>query len=144
LPQPPTRPLLVINGDLVTQVPLAEMGRYHEREGNAITIATKVEHYIVPYGVIKAENSRVLGISEKPKLEFTVSIGAYMLDPAALKWMGRGERLDMPELIDRLLKGGKRVGCFPVHEYWLDVGTPEQYARANHEIAILERGQALP
>jgi NDP-sugar pyrophosphorylase family protein len=31
-----------------------------------------------------------------------------------------------------------------VHEYWLDVGTPEQYARANHEIAILERGQALP
>jgi dTDP-glucose pyrophosphorylase/CBS domain-containing protein len=144
LPQRPQRPLLVVNGDLVTQVPLQEMGRYHEREGNAITIATKIEHYIVPYGVIEAENARVVGIREKPKLEFTVSIGAYMLEPAALKWVAPGARLDMPELIDRMLMAGKRVGCFPVHEYWLDVGTPEQYARANHEMATVERGRARP
>jgi dTDP-glucose pyrophosphorylase len=144
LPQLPVRPLLVVNGDVVTQVPLQEMGRYHEREGNVITIATKVEHYIVPYGVIEAENARVVRISEKPKLEFTVSIGAYMLDPAALKWIARGERVDMPDLIDRMLMAGKRVGCFPVHEYWLDVGTPEQYARANNEMASLERGRARP
>jgi len=131
LPQRPTGPLLVINGDLVTQVPLQEMRRYHDREGNAVTIATKLEHYIVPYGVIEADNARVLGIREKPKLEFTVSIGAYMLEPEILEDLARGDRIDMPDLIDRALHVGKAVGCFPVHEYWVDVGTPEQYMRAN-------------
>jgi dTDP-glucose pyrophosphorylase len=138
LPQRPTRPLLVINGDLVTQVPLQEMCRYHERERNAITIATKLEHYIVPYGVIETNSTRVTGIREKPKLEFTVSIGAYMLEPTVLARIAHGERLDMPDLIDRVLHTGDAVGAFPVHEYWLDVGTPEQYVRANSEIASLK------
>lgn len=138
LPQRPKGSFLVINGDLVTQVPLRELLRYHERDKNFITVATKVEHYTVPYGVIEVEDARVVGIREKPKFEYIVNIGAYMLEPAVLDDIAQDERLDMPELIWRALKHGKIVGRFPVHEYWLDVGTPEQYARANHDATALQ------
>jgi dTDP-glucose pyrophosphorylase len=142
LPERPSRPFLVINGDVVTQVPLQEMCHYHERDGNFITIATKLDHHTVPFGVIEVADSRVSAVIEKPKVEYIVSIGAYVLEPSALDGIAKDKSLDMPDLINRVLRGGAAVGSFPVHEYWLDVGTPEQYEKANAEIATLKIGRA--
>lgn len=142
LPERPKRPFLVINGDVVTQVPLQEMCRYHERDKNVITIATKVDHYTVPFGVIQVDNARVTGVVEKPKVEYVVSIGAYVLEPTVLNGIARDRAIDMPDLINLTLETGEAVGSFPVHEYWLDVGTPEQYEKANAEIATLKLDRA--
>ena len=130
----PRQPFLIINADILTQVPLAQMMQYHGRAGNMMTLATKVERHQIPFGVIDTDGARVVTVREKPRLEYRVSIGAYVANPDVLGLIPKGERLDMPDLVLRLIEQEKPVGVFPVHEYWVDVGTPEQRDRAEQDV----------
>ena len=133
LPFRPTEPLAVINGDLLTNVSLAEMRNFHKSEGNRVTVALKRETYTIPYGVAEVEGARILRLKEKPAYEHYVNTGVYIVDPAVIDTIPRGKRCDMTTLVDSTIESGHPVGWFPVHEYWLDIGTPAQYERAQEE-----------
>ena len=131
LPSRPTQPFLVINADLLIEAPLREMLQFHHREGNIITVALKRETLVVPYGVADVSGGRIVGLREKPEFVMDVNTGVYIASPEALDHLQPGTRLDMPDLVNRLLAAREHVGSFPVHEFWLDVGTREHYDRAN-------------
>lgn len=130
LPEAPSTPLLVTNGDLLMKVALDEMMRFHAHERNAVTVALKEERYVIPYGVAKLDGTRVTSLEEKPEIGFHINTGVYVLEPDLLQGLPAGQALDMPDLIRGALARGRRVGCFPVHEYWQDIGQPAQLERA--------------
>ncbi|MBF0307359.1 MAG: NTP transferase domain-containing protein, partial [Alphaproteobacteria bacterium] len=127
LPQRPSEPFLLMNADLLTEVPLRHMLGHHEREGNAVTVATKLETYQIPFGVFDMDGSRIVAVREKPSYSMVVNTGIYVVGPSALDAIEPGAALDMTDLLTRLMNDGQRIGSFPVHEYWLDIGTHEQY-----------------
>jgi dTDP-glucose pyrophosphorylase len=129
----PEGPFVVMNGDLLTKVAFDEMLRFHIHEKNVLTMAVRERKYQVPYGVVKLEGTRVLGISEKPEYTDFINAGIYILEPVVLDRVPKKQRWDMPELIDDLIQADLRVGCFPVHEYWIDIGDPNQLERAKKE-----------
>jgi NDP-sugar pyrophosphorylase family protein len=88
----------------------------------------------VPYGVIEAEEGRVKSVREKPKLQFLVSAGIYLLEPHVCRAIPLGQRCDMPELIEMLLQDGATVVTFPVIEYWLDIGRLDDFQRAQSDV----------
>ena len=133
LPVRPQHPFLVMNADLLTEVPMQELLRYHLVEDNVVTVATKLETYDVPYGVVDLAGSQVIGFREKPTYKMFINTGIYVFDPSALDLVEPGEMLQMNELMERLIANGARVGSFPVHEYWIDIGTHTQYRRAQEE-----------
>ena len=130
LPRRPANPFLIINADLLTEVSLHEMYRFHIRQGNMATIAVKREKFEVPYGVVETSGGVVVGLREKPELPIDVNTGVYVISPSVLDYIPQDVGLDMPQLLNQLIDEKRPLGSFPVHEFWLDVGTHEQLDRA--------------
>ena len=129
----PEEPILVTNADLLTKVSFQSLFAFHEEEAVAATVCVRRYSFEVPYGVAELEGSRLVGMVEKPRQEFFVNAGIYVLNPEVVALVRKGEALDMPALLERARAGKLPVGAFPVREYWLDIGNPADFARAEAE-----------
>lgn len=123
-------PLVVINGDILTQVNFRAMVDYHREHKALLTVGVRQYQVQVPYGVVECEGSSVRGISEKPKLSFFVNAGIYLLEPAAIDYIPEGQHFNMTDLMQRLVDERLSVVSFPIVEYWLDIGSPTDYEQA--------------
>lgn len=133
LAEPPPHPFIVVNGDVLTKVAFAEMVRFHNHERNLITMGLREERSRLPFGVATLDGTRVVKLVEKPEQVHHVNTGVYVLDPDVLDLIPRGQYVDMTTVIDRALERQARVGCYPIHEYWTDVGLPSQLRRADQD-----------
>ena len=127
---------LVTNGDLVTDLDLGAMLDHHRSSGATLTVAAYARKTQLPYGLLRAdENGVVHGYEEKPTLAHEVSMGIYLCEPAVLRCIPRGQYLDFPDLVLRLLAAGERVCRFRWDGYWMDIGNPDDYAQAQDDCA---------
>jgi len=133
LMETPEKTLLVINGDIITHVDLGVMFSYHKKQQAEITIGVRQYGVQVPYGVIDCDGPIVRELREKPQISFLVNAGIYLLEPSVYSFISRGEHLDMTDLIHRLLDAKRKVVSFPIIEYWLDIGQPADYERAQND-----------
>jgi len=128
-------PVLVINGDILTRVDFRAMLNFHREHHADLTVAVKKYELNVPYGVVLTDGVSVTGISEKPIVKQFINAGIYLLSPAVRRLIPNGQPYDIPDLIQRLLKQGQPVVCFPIREYWLDIGKADHYDQAQSDIA---------
>jgi dTDP-glucose pyrophosphorylase/predicted transcriptional regulator len=133
LPGQPDRPMIVMNGDVLTSVDFRQLLAFHAENHAAATMCVREHTYQVPYGVVQTENGRVTGVVEKPVHTFFVNAGIYVVDPGSLDYIPADTFFDMPHLLDALVANGKTVVPFPLREYWLDVGQMETLNRARAE-----------
>lgn len=131
-------PLLVLNGDILTKVDFAALLAFHKAEKGLATICVKHHEIQVPYGVVEQTRRRLSRFVEKPTHRFLVNAGIYALDPRALAWIPKRRACDMPEFLD-IIRRRRRgaVACFPIQEYWLDIGGPVEFRRAEKEFGGL-------
>jgi dTDP-glucose pyrophosphorylase/predicted transcriptional regulator len=128
------QPFIVINADLLTNVNLSALMRFHAEDDNLITVGVRRYVLEVPYGVVELEETRVTQLREKPTIDFFVSAGIYAVSPGAVALMPPEKgQFDMTDLIQQSLARGGRVGAFPIREYWLDIGQIADYERALDE-----------
>ena len=130
----PDKPVIIINGDILTNLDFRAMFDYHQEQRADLTVATREYTINVPYGVLDSEGPLVRGLVEKPQVRYFVNAGIYLLEPWVLGGLTRGQRSDMTDLIQTLLDQGRRVANFPVMEYWIDVGSHENYLQAQRDI----------
>jgi dTDP-glucose pyrophosphorylase len=130
----PEVPLLVINGDIVTDVNFAALLEFHQEQKADLTVAVRQYDVQVPYGVVECTGPAVRGLSEKPLFRFFVNAGIYLLEPAVTKLVPPDQRFDMTDLIQRLLDTDRPVVSFPIVEYWLDIGGLSDYAKVNEDV----------
>jgi dTDP-glucose pyrophosphorylase/CBS domain-containing protein len=128
-------PLLVINGDILTSIDFRAMLEFHREHSPAMTVAVKQHDVQIPFGVITTEGVEAVRIIEKPLVRNLVSAGIYLIQPDVCEMVPQDRPYDMPDLITALLDIHKRVVCFPIHEYWLDVGQLEHYEQAATDTA---------
>jgi NDP-sugar pyrophosphorylase family protein len=128
---------LVLNGDILTDLPYADLLRAHASSSAPITIATYRRTVDVDFGVLEVQDGRVVGFSEKPKLDYSVSMGVYALSKSTLAGYPGGEALGFDQLVLDLLAAGRQPASYPHGGYWLDIGRPEDYDRANQEFPSL-------
>ena len=134
---------LVLNGDILTDLPYADLLRSHVSSTAPLTIATYRRRVNVDFGVLEIQDGRVVGFREKPTLDYSVSMGVYALSRSALASYPVDEPLGFDRLVLDLLAAGRSPASYPFAGYWLDIGRPEDYDRANEEFAGL-RPQLLP
>ncbi len=129
----PEEPVLVINGDILTTLDMAAMYRFHQGRGASATIAAYPREVRVDFGVLEfADDPHILaGYREKPEFQFQVSMGLYILGPAAWDFLTPGQSLQMPDLLEAMRQAGRPVHCFKEPCYWLDIGRHDDYATAN-------------
>jgi NDP-sugar pyrophosphorylase family protein len=135
---------LVMNGDLLTTLDYGRMLAEHKSRGALATVATFRREIAIDLGVLEvSDDGAVIDYHEKPKLNHSVSMGIYFFEPAVLRYIPKGQRLDLPDLILRLIKAGERVAAYYHTGYWLDIGRHDDYSLATREFEA-NRGAFLP
>jgi NDP-sugar pyrophosphorylase family protein len=132
---PTTSSLLVVNGDVLTAVDYRALVAFHREQGADFTLAVHQHEFQVPYGVVETQEFLVTQISEKPVYSYLVTAGIYLIEPEVLRLMPFNQSYDMPTLISSAIEAGLRVVVFPVHEYWMDIGAPNDYQRAQLDVS---------
>ncbi len=128
------QPILVMNGDILTQLDFRAMHAFHEDHKALLTVAVKEYTVEVPYGVLQTEDVHVRSLAEKPTLRFFINAGVYLVSPEAQAMVPAGRPYNMTDLIEDLIAAGKPVVSFPVQEYWLDIGKHVDYQQAQHDV----------
>ncbi|HEU4832861.1 MAG TPA: nucleotidyltransferase family protein [Pyrinomonadaceae bacterium] len=128
-------PLLVMNGDILTRVDFRALLHFHREHKADLTVCVRQYEFNVPYGVIDTDGVNVKGISEKPVVRQFINAGIYLLNPQVRRLIPNGQAYDIPDLIERLISEARTVVCFPIREYWLDIGKVDQYDQAKADIA---------
>ena len=131
LPRGAPGPIVVSNGDLVTNLDYRAMIQNHEQSGATISMAIRRFELRNPYGVVATNGEFVEGIVEKPAYISQVNTGIYVLTPEVLTNLRPNSFLNMTDLVQRALDQNERVAAFAIHESWMDIGTPQDFQTAN-------------
>lgn len=134
---------LVLNGDTLTDIDYVALLDAHAASKAPITVATARREARIEFGVLDVEDGRVTGFREKPSIPYWVAIGAYAISREALRRYPVGAPLGFDELMRDLIARREFPASYAFEGYWLDIGRPEDYDRANVEFAEL-RERLLP
>jgi mannose-1-phosphate guanylyltransferase len=135
-------PLLVLNGDILTDLDLAALSAEHARAGAAATIAlTPVEDpsafglvRLLPDGRVEAFLEKPDPASLRPGEPFRINAGTYVLEPEVLDAIPEGRACSIEREVFPDLAAAGRLQGFPTDAYWRDIGTPASYLAANLDV----------
>lgn len=137
LPESPSEPMVVANGDLLANIDYAHMLDVHVDSGAAVTMGVSKYEYQIPYGVVCEESGLIQHIDEKPVHTSLISAGVYVLSPSALAHVPKDTFFDMPTLFKALIAKDMKAVTYKVHGYWLDIGRATDYQKANADIGTV-------
>jgi dTDP-glucose pyrophosphorylase len=130
LPETPDSPIIVMNGDLVTQFSVAEMFKFHEVGGQMATMGVRRYFHTVPFGCIELDGNLVKTLEEKPTITRLVNTGIYIMNPSLLGRIPKGVEYHMPHLLEDSLRRSETVRAFEIVDDWIDVGQRDQLRQA--------------
>ncbi len=132
LREPPRDPLLVLNGDVVTQFDVGKLLDFHTAGGFVATIGVASYAHTVPFGCVEVEDARITRFEEKPVLVRRVNTGIYVLEPALLARVPTRQDFPITHLFEEALQRGERLGGYQLEDDWIDVGQQEQLRQARN------------
>ena len=130
LPEPPTQPVLVMNGDLVTQADVAALLSFHEAGTQIATVGVRKYFHTVPFGCVDLEGDRLVRLDEKPTLTRLVNAGIYVLAPELVRALPQNVATSVPEILGAAMNRGELVRAFEIDDEWIDIGQREQLSQA--------------
>ena len=140
---PPENTILVVNGDILTQVDFRAMLIFHQEHKAMMTVAVNQFGFKVPYGVVQCEGEIVKDLLEKPQYNFFVNAGIYLLEPQVFRYISNRKKFNMTDLIQWLIKADEKVVSFPILEYWMDIGERSEYEKAKNDSKARKKSHDL-
>jgi dTDP-glucose pyrophosphorylase len=126
----PQDDLVVLNGDVISDINYADLLDFHLQNQAAGTMAVQPFEWINPYGIVQTEELEIIDFHEKPTIKFLINAGIYALSPMSLNLIKNSAPLQMPDLFIEIRKEGGKTIVYPVHEKWIDVGSKESLSEA--------------
>lgn len=133
LPQLEERYLLMMNGDIITDLDFRGLVSFHDSQDFAATMVVREQESKIDYGVVRVDGPRFLRLDEKPKQTYFINTGIYALSTAALNHMPESAYFDMPDLFANLVTHNQHCGVFEHTGQWIDIGTPTQLQAARND-----------
>lgn len=127
----PKSSFIVTNADVITDINYGDLLDFHLHHRASASMAVRAHEWQNPYGVVLTQGAEIVGFEEKPVVRNHVNAGVYVLSPDALNHLPSDIACDMPELFERLRAKSKTTVAYPLHELWLDVGSPDDLNKAN-------------
>ena len=122
---------VVMNGDLLTTLDYSALVQHHIRSGADATIGVFPRQIVIDFGVLElGPQDELVAYTEKPRLEYLVSMGVNVFRKSVLECIPRGQYLDIPTLMMKLKGLGKTVLTYRSECEWLDIGRPDDYDQA--------------
>ena len=126
------KPFFVTNCDTIVDINYEDLYANHMENKNAITLVASQKEYTFPYGACKLTSKGYLSsILEKPKFNFLINVGLYIINPEVLNFIPKEKKFNMTDLIAKAKKSKKQVGIFPIDDSsWTDIGQWSEYHKA--------------
>lgn len=130
--------ILVINSDILTNLDFSDMYECHKEQVSSMTVATFNVKANIPYAVLNIEGNKIISFTEKPTYNYYSNAGVYMLNKKAVGHVPYNEKYDATDLIQKLISEADNVIHFPIRGYWLDIGTVQNYLKAQEDIKYIK------
>jgi NDP-sugar pyrophosphorylase family protein len=131
---------LVMNGDILTTLDYQKLIKFHRQHRGMVTIAMSQKKVKLELGVMEFDRThRLTRYIEKPTFLYSVSMGVYVFEKRVLNWISAKKYLDFPDLIQKLVKKGQKVICYPSDDFWLDIGRHEDYEEAQEKFTEMRK-----
>ena len=128
-------PFFVTNGDVISPLDYEELLKFHNTNNSIATMCIRKDSYQIPYGVIKIDSqNNIISMKEKPKEDFFINTGIYVLNPEVLKYIPNNKFFDLPSLFTLLKHEKKTIKSFETSDYWIDIGNISDYNTLNNKM----------
>lgn len=131
------KPLILLNGDILTDLDFVEILESHESKGADATMCLREQETSLAYGVVEAVEGNVTGMMEKPTYRHLINMGIYVLSNSCVKSVKRGLRIDLPSLVEQRIQAGLTVNAYTFYGQWIDIGQMNDYVRAQSNFKAL-------
>jgi len=121
---PLNSPIVVSNGDVLTDIRYTDIIDFHIAHQASATMAVRSHEIQNQFGVVVTNGIELEGFEEKPVYRSYINAGIYVLEPKVLSLLKFHEYCNMPTLFELIKENLGRTVVFPMHESWLDVGRP--------------------
>lgn len=129
--------ILVMNSDLFTNINYEDF-YLHFKEHNADMSVAAVPYDVdIPLGVLILDGRNITGLMEKPHFGYYANAGIYLFKRSALDFIPKDKMFHSTDLVEALIAAGRKVVRFPIGGTWIDIGTPQEYRRANDMVKYL-------
>tara|TARA_Y100001960_G_C14771081_1_gene880082 strand:- start:2995 stop:4068 length:1074 start_codon:yes stop_codon:yes gene_type:complete len=123
-------PIMVVNSDIMTNINFQDIFDFYKKNRSDHLVCVKEIKTSVPYGVCKIKNKQLVKIEEKIEISNYINAGIYIFNSSKLKKMKINNKIDMDDLLHKLISKKNKISTFPINEFWIDLGTPSNIDRA--------------
>lgn len=133
LKEPPSIPVMITNGDVISDIKYSDLLNFHLKYKSDATMAVRLQERINPYGVVSMDGIKIVGISEKPREQFHINAGIYVVSPNSINILRKNSECDMTDMFEDLRTSKFNTFAYPIHEPWLDIGSHADFSVANNK-----------
>ena len=127
--------ILVTNSDLLTNIDYEHFFLEFISQNADMAVVTIPYKVNIPYAVLETVDGEVKNFKEKPTYTYYSNGGIYMVKREALDLIPENSHYNATDLMERLISEGKKVFSYPLMSYWLDIGNPEDFDKAQRDFA---------
>lgn len=129
-----TPSILVMNSDLLTNIDFEDFFRFFEKNQADMAVASTSYRVKVPYGVLETTGNTITALQEKPTYTYFSNAGIYLIKTELLDRIPKHTHYNATDLMDQLIKENKKIVNYPIVHYWLDIGNPTDFERAQEDV----------
>lgn len=122
--------ILVMNSDLFTNIDYEDFYLHFKEHDAEMSVAAVPYTVSVPYGIFDLDGRNIRGLIEKPTYNYYANAGIYLIKKSALDYIPEDTFFNATDLIETLIKQGRKVIRFPLNGTWIDIGNPQEYKKA--------------
>ncbi len=130
--------VLVINADILTNIDFEDFFINYKNFKDDMSVATFNVKVEIPYAVLETQEKRIKSFIEKPTYTYYSNAGIYLLNKKFITLIPKGKVYDTIDLIEKMIENNKKVSHFPIRGYWLDIGTVQNYSKAQDDIRYIK------
>lgn len=130
--------ILVINSDVLTNIDFEDFYSNYKDFNDDMSVATFNVKIDIPYAVLETKDKRIKSFIEKPTYTYYSNAGIYLFNQKFVKMIPKNEAYDSIDLIEKMIENNKKVSHFPIRGYWLDIGTAQNYSKAQDDIRYIK------
>ena len=120
-------PVVVSNADVLTDIDYDELLNFHNENKSDFTVVTASNKIETLFGQVELKSNKIVGIKEKPVIKILVAAGIYVFNPGVVKYLKKRTKINMNELILKLISKNKKVYSYSINGDWTDLGNREDY-----------------
>ncbi len=129
--------VLVMNSDLFTNINYEDFYLHFKEHDADMSVAAVPYDVDIPLGVLNLEGRNITGLTEKPHYGYYANAGIYLIKRSVLDLIPDNMMFHSTDLVKALIKAGGKVIRFPLNGTWIDIGTPQEFRRANDMVKYM-------